>query len=180
MLALACASALQPALAQTKNGAKHKDWTLRCEQFKKEDGKAFEQCHMFQDWRHKERKLRILHMAVAYPPQQPDQAVAVLTMPLGIYLPLGIKIQIDKGETINVPIERCETWEGADTEGKKKIDGGCKAGIQLKEELLNSLKRGNKAFITFHDKRRTPVTVPVSLSGFTAGLRALKLTAGVR
>jgi invasion protein IalB len=144
-----------------EDGKKFKDWTIRCEQYKRPKGKDFEQCHIFQDWKHKEQKLRILHMAVAYPPNSPGRAVAVLTMPLGIYLPGGVKIKIDEGELRDLVVERCEPV-------------GCKAGFPVDPGVLAELKKGVKAYVTFQDMRRKPVTVPVSLRGFTAGLGALK------
>lgn len=144
------------------HGKRFKDWTLRCEVVPVDDaGQTAQQCHMFQDWQHEERQLRILHIAIAYPRQQPDQAVAVLTTPLGVYLPAGIQMQIDDGKPQKFVIERCEPV-------------GCKTGFPLDETLLNALRRGAKANVSFADMRRQPLTVPVSLNGFTAALRALQ------
>lgn len=147
--------------AAPKDGEKFKDWTVRCEQFKDQKQKSFTQCHIFQDLKHRTRGIRLLHMAVAYPPQRSQQAVGILTMPLGVYLPAGVKLQIDKRAPVAVVFERCEPV-------------GCKAGFPLEERMLRALKKGAKANITFHDMRRKPVTIPVSLRGFTAALRSLK------
>jgi invasion protein IalB len=40
--------------------------------------------------------------------------------------------------------------------------------------LLTSLKAGTNANIVFQDSRQSPVAVPVSLAGVTAGLKAIK------
>lgn len=160
-LFVAFSVALSTPVYAVEDGTKYKDWTVRCEQYKRKQGDDFEQCHIFQDWKHKEQKLRILHIAVAYPPKNGGRAVAVLTMPLGIFLPAGVKFKIDEGELRNLQIERCEPV-------------GCKAGFPVDAGVLKDLKKGLKAFVTFQDMRRKPVTVPVSLRGFTAGLNSLK------
>ncbi|MEM7407037.1 MAG: invasion associated locus B family protein [Pseudomonadota bacterium] len=161
LLLVATATAQQTKDGDDAPGQKFKDWTLRCEDFKRSDGEAFKQCHIFQDWKHKDKKLRILHVAVAYPPNSPERAVAVLTMPLGIFLPAGVKIKVDEGELRSLVVERCEPV-------------GCKAGFPVTPDQLLEFKKGLKAFVTFHDMRRKPVTVPVSLRGFTKALAALK------
>lgn len=153
----------EPAASSSTNplhGQVFQDWTVRCEAVPASDGQTYEQCHMYQDWQEEDRQLRILHIAVAYPRQQPDQAVAVMTLPLGVYLPPGVTVQIDQGTPIKVAIERCEAV-------------GCKAGFALEEQVLAAMRRGVKANVTFSDLRRQPLTIPVSLRGFTAGLRAL-------
>ncbi|MEM7504921.1 MAG: invasion associated locus B family protein, partial [Pseudomonadota bacterium] len=46
--------------------------------------------------------------------------------------------------------------------------------IGVTRDQLAEFKKGLQAFVTFHDMRRKPVTVPVSLRGFTKALAALK------
>ncbi len=148
-------------LAAAANGKKFKDWQVRCETYKDKAQKSFDQCHIFQAWHHKSQKVLILHMAVAYPPANPSRAVAVMTMPLGIYLPAGVKIRVDDGVSRDLVFERCEPV-------------GCKAGFPVEDDVLNEFKKGLNAYVTFSDMRRKPLTIKVSLRGFSAAIRALK------
>ncbi len=147
----------QAVHARPVNGKSYENWTVRCEVPK--DGKQ-EQCFIFQNLVLKEGGQRVLHMAIGYIPGR-DEPVALITMPLGISLPPGGRIVIDDGEPIRFQIERCEPV-------------GCRAGLTLKDKLLTAFKKGLKATITFMDGSRRPIDVPLSLKGFTAGLKALK------
>lgn len=150
-----------PATAAAANGKKFKDWQVRCETYKDKEKKNFDQCHIFQAWHHKTQKVLILHMAIAYPPANPARAVAVMTMPLGIYLPAGAKIRVDEGVSRNLAFERCEPV-------------GCKAGFSVEGAILKEFKKGLDAYITFSDMRRKALTIKVSLRGFSAAMKALK------
>ncbi len=134
-----------------------KDWRIQCE---KPEGSA-EHCHMFQGRVLKEDGKRLLHIAVGYSPTQDDQVIAILTLPLGISLPPGVSLQVDDGEPLTLEVEHC-------------IPQGCRVLLQLDDKLLGAMKAGNQATVTFRDVSRQPVGVPVSLSGFTAALKALK------
>ena len=51
---------------------------------------------------------------------------------------------------------------------------GCIAALPLADGRLEAFKVGQQAKVSFQDGRRQPVTVPVSLSGFTAGFESLR------
>ena len=108
---------------------------------------------------HKDSGQRVLQLAVGYPAES-ETAVAVLTLPLGVSLPPGIGLRIDDGPEQRLEIERCE-------------QAGCRAYFAVEGELLASLKRGLTTYVTFHVPPRKPVTLEVSLRGFTAGFNAL-------
>jgi len=148
-----------PTAAQAKpvNGKSYENWTVRCEMPK---GSKQEQCFIFQNLVLKKGGQRVLHVAIGYIKGRPDP-VALITMPLGISLPPGGSIVIDDGDPIRFQIERCEP-------------AGCRAGMTLKDKLLTAFKKGIKATVTFMDASRRPINVPLSLKGFTAGLKALK------
>ena len=149
------------ASAAAANGKKFKDWQVRCETYKDKEKQNFDQCHIFQAWHHKSQKVLILHMAIAYPPANPTRPVAVMTMPLGIYLPAGVKIRVDDGVSRDLAFERCEPV-------------GCKAGFPVESEVLREFRKGLNAYVTFSDMRRKPLTIKVSLRGFSAAMKALK------
>ena len=163
LLTVSCVLAMtsKPLHAAPKDGEKFRDWTVKCEQFKDRNDRKFTQCHIFQDLKHKDRGIRLLHMAVAYPPNSPKQPVGILTMPLGVYLPAGVTMQVDKRDPVKLVFERCEPV-------------GCKAGFPIEDSMLNAFRKGAQARITFHDMRRQSVTIPVSLRGFTAAFNSLK------
>ncbi len=147
----------QTAYAGAVNGKAFQNWTTRCDN--KNEAKI-ERCYIFQNLVLREGGQRVLHVAVGYIPDL-DDPVALVTLPLGISLPPGASIQVDDNEALRFQIERCET-------------NGCRAGISLDDEMLQQLQKGLEAQIIFHDGARRPISVPLSLKGFTAGLKSLK------
>jgi invasion protein IalB len=156
-LAAGAALAAAIALAAPEAGKAFQDWVTRCERAAGDDGR--EQCFIVQNLVLKEGNQRVMLIAVAFPPDEPDP-VAVLTLPLGISLPPGVRLRIDGGEEHLFAVDRC-------------IASGCKVGFVLSGELLGAFKRGLQAVVTIHDGGRQPITLPVSLRGFTAALRSL-------
>jgi invasion protein IalB len=88
-------------------------------------------------------------------PADTRSPVIMVQVPLGLFLPAGIKLSIDGGAEEAMPLQTCEA-------------SGCYAGGQISENLLSSLKRGATLSIKFENLQRQPVTVPVQLTGFTA------------
>ena len=85
----------------------------------------------------------------------------IITLPLGVILPPGIRMEID-GENIgSAPFYRC-------------APNGCQARIPLQEELLNRLKAGSAGNIYFREVNGQDVPIPFSLSGFTAGFASVR------
>ena len=102
-----------------------------------------------------------MKVAVGYVPDK-DQPVAVITLPLGIFLPTGIELQIDgKGKVGRLPINTCTPT-------------GCQAGVQLDEDFVTRMKKGDQMTVTFGNPQGQGIAAPVSLSGFTAGLESLE------
>ncbi|MGH8650730.1 MAG: invasion associated locus B family protein [Gammaproteobacteria bacterium] len=143
--------------AKPKDGEVHGNWTVRCE---KQGNAAEEQCFIFQNLVLREGGQRVLHIAVGFLAKE-SEPIALVTMPLGISLPPGVSIVVDQGgPTSKFPIERCEPK-------------GCRGGMKLDTRMVDALKKGKEATVTFHDAARQPVKVPISLKGFSAGLTAL-------
>ncbi len=148
---------LAPAQAITAREKDYQDWRLRCET--KDEGGP-ERCFIMQIAKSAKDKRDVLRIGVRYP--EPDKpAMVFLTLPLGVYLPGGLLLQIDDGETVKIPVEIC-------------LPNGCHTRMALVGDLLKSLKAGRLAKLAFHDSRQQQITVPVSLAGFTAALAALK------
>jgi invasion protein IalB len=140
------------------DGAKFEDWSISCEQV--EGGAQAEQCFIVQQRILKEGGGTVLMIHAGYPGSG-EELFAQFTLPLGILLPLGMELQIDKLDVKRFPIQTCGP-------------NGCKTMVKMDEPLLDALKTGAEAKVTFYDIARTPVTIPISLNGFTAALRALK------
>ena len=146
-----------PAQSGSAREKDYQDWRLRCEQ-KNDD--APEICFILQIAKGTKDNRAVLRIGVRYPePNKP--AMVFLTLPLGIYLPAGLLIQIDEGETLKIPVEIC-------------VPNGCHTRIDLVGDLLKNMKAGSRAKLAFYDSSQQRITVPVSLAGFTAALAALK------
>jgi len=134
----------------------HRDWTVVCDAA----GDGAERCSIVQALSHRETEQMILRVEVGYLPDTRN-LVAVVTVPLGVHLPPGLELRIDEGETTRHEFGSC-------------LERGCIAGIDLSDAQLAALKAGARAHFTFRDARRQPVTVPISLAGFTAAVSTLE------
>jgi len=132
------------------------DWRLQCE---KPEGADEDRCVLFHNIMLKKGNQQLLNVAVGYL-QNVDRPVVVLTLPLGISLPLGVELKVDGGKPMSLQVEHC-------------LERGCKVLLGLDDKLLATLKAGHQAQVTFYDGARRPIGVPVSLLGFTAGFNAL-------
>lgn len=150
-------ASLAPAHAISAREKDYQDWRLRCERQEENDP---ERCFIMQIARTEKDKRDILRIGVRYP--EPDKpAMVFLTLPLGVYLPPGLLLQIDEGETLRIPVEIC-------------LPNGCHTRMALEDKLLKDMKIGRQAKLAFHDSQQQQITVPVSLAGFTAAFAALK------
>ena len=84
-----------------------------------------------------------------------NRRIFQVAVPSGRYIPEGIKVQIDKGNTNTLPYSLC-------------LPDRCLAEIQLSEGLVNALKAGGELTLTSTNFRATKNPVKVSLKGFTA------------
>lgn len=84
-----------------------------------------------------------------------DAAPALLlALPHGLFLPAGVQMQIDKGEAQKLVIQTAD-------------QNGSYAGTALDAALIERLKQGSALDITFQSAQQQPVTVPVTLAGFS-------------
>lgn len=140
-----------------EKGQRFKDWTVGCEKLPDNNQ---ERCFIFQTVVKKDDESPILQMAVGYMPGI-KEPTAILTVPLGVTLPEGIRIKVDENERVmRIPYERC-------------IPRGCIAGLKVNDEVLSMFKKGVQAKILIFNGDE-PVTLPISLKGFTAGFQALR------
>jgi invasion protein IalB len=139
------------------------DWRVQCEnaggaQSKAGDGQS-KHCYMFQSLLLRESGQRLLLFAITTETKD-GMPMALVRVPLGVLLPPGLNLQVDDGASKRLPYARCHQQ-------------GCDVQFELDKTLMSAMKAGLKAEVTFVDPRRQPVTVPLSLKGFTAALNAL-------
>ena len=134
------------------------DWELLCP--KEKDSKIKQPCRLVQQIVNEETKTPILIIAFGYG-GNPASLHAILRLPIGIALPPGISIQIDKNPDSKWQFNHCEP-------------SSCLVMTKISPQLRKRLQAGNKANISFHALGGQKVTVPASLRGISAGLKALE------
>ncbi|MCP3669959.1 MAG: invasion associated locus B family protein [Gammaproteobacteria bacterium] len=149
-------------LAAEEKVKSFKDWGYKCE-----TPKGFDQeiCFIFQSITNKKNQSRIADITVAYTPKainKSNKPLMVITMPLGVFLPPGIQLRVDKGkEAARAPFIQC-------------IQDGCQARAVLDDKMMSKLKSGNKLGIAFFTPQQKQLGFPVSLDGFTDAIDSLK------
>ena len=120
---------------------------------------APEQCEMRQRITDAEGNPRLMAV-VGTVPNRAEPAM-VLLMPLGIYLPAGVSLQIDDGPALPLEVQVC-------------TPGACQAELLLEGELVARLKAGTKAIVTYAGRNPQGqvgrAQADLSLLGFTAAL----------
>ncbi len=85
----------------------------------------------------------------------------IVTAPLGIFLGSSIGGKVDEGAQFAFNLQSCS-------------QRGCQAALELKDDLLSALKKGNRLIVGYKARPDSQtIAIPVSLTGFTAGLDAI-------
>ena len=87
--------------------------------------------------------------------------VALLQLPLGLNLPLGAKLQVDEGKTIDLQIQTCE-------------NRGCYASTPIAPDLLASLRSGKQLKVSFQNMAKETIAIPMPLTDFAAAYDKIK------
>lgn len=87
--------------------------------------------------------------------------VALLQLPLGINLPVGAKLQVDEGKTVDLQIQTCE-------------NRGCYASTPIAPDLLASLKSGKQLKVSFQNMAKETIAIPMPLGDFAAAYDKIK------
>jgi len=155
--------ALSPLPANSAEEFKIKhfsDWSLRCQLATDSTSRN---CELFQRVVHKKSEQQLLQLAFAYQ-QGSKQPVAIALLPLGILLTSGIGLQVDNNKAIQSSVRTCTAQ-------------GCQMLFLAGDEFLRSLKAGLILRVAFLDATSgRQITVPISLKGFSAGIKALRAT----
>ncbi len=137
--------------------ATHGAWQLNCG---KPPGKKQEKCALVQSVSAEDRPnvgLTVMFLKTVDGNKQLLRVVA----PLGVLLPAGLGLKIDDKDIGQVPFIKCG-----------KI--GCISEVVVKEDLIKKLKDGKSAIFVIFQTPEAGIGIPISLSGFTAGLAQVK------
>ena len=132
------------------------DWELRCEQKDEWEEKT---CYISQSLTAEKSDRRVLQVLIAHFGEE-RLLGALISVPIGIRLPPGLVMQIDKEPARRFPLERCTPQT-------------CQAQVRLDDKLLASFKAGMEVKVTFYEASGQAVHVTFSLKGFTAAFKEL-------
>ncbi|MBF0453243.1 MAG: invasion associated locus B family protein [Magnetococcales bacterium] len=137
------------------------DWVLNCAKDTDPKVEKSESCSLSQKIV-TEKGVRILGVNIVNTPaKKRDQAI--FSLPLGFYIPDGVKVSVDKGRTRRLLVAFCTQ------------QAGCVAQIELDKKFSRELASGKKMKVTLHTvDRKKQMDFAVSLKGIAAGLRAIK------
>ncbi len=117
-------------------------------------------CYLYQSIFLKKKYKQILRIAVGEF-QQREQLSIAFTLPLGAAVGVGGMMQVDQNQPIRFDLQFCTA------------KSGCSGVLPLDYQTLNLLDVGHIVHVIFYDHNQQPVTISVSLNGFSEGLRAL-------
>ncbi|RMF10647.1 MAG: invasion associated locus B family protein [Alphaproteobacteria bacterium] len=132
-------------------------WELNCG---RPPGRKEEKCALVQSVTAEDRPnvgLTVMFLRTVDGKKQLLRVVA----PLGVLLPAELGLKIDGKDIGQVPFIKCG-----------KI--GCISEVVAKEPLINSLKSGKQAIFVIFQTPEAGIGIPISLAGFTEGLKRIK------
>lgn len=150
---------LAAGLEQTDNDRRYGDWELVCRPGTETQPKKLDRstCRLQQAQAVNGGKDVVFLFNIAL---QGEQRVAIISTPLNVYLPAGLELKVDNGQTERVVFETCNI-------------SGCHAGFALTGNLLSALRKGNVLTVELQDTKATTIPLMVSLTGISAGIDAL-------
>ena len=88
-------------------------------------------------------------------PGDTRQPVMMVQLPLGLFLPAGLTLQVDEGKAQPMTIQSCD-------------QRACYVGLALNAELLDQMKKGQRLNLGMQSVNREPVTIVHPLADFGA------------
>ena len=147
---------VSPAHAQGTVKSVHGDWQVRCDT---PPGAQGEQCALIQSVTAEDRPNVGLTVIVLKTADQKSRLMRVLA-PLGVLLPSGLGLKIDKTDVGRAGFVRC-------------LPNGCVAEVQMDENLLKQLRSGTAATFIIFQTPEEGIGIPMSLKGFGEGFDKL-------
>ncbi len=134
----------------------HGDWALQCP----EDTPCLLVQHIFLKGN---REKPLLSFILQFS-DKPSRLVIAIRIPLGVMLTPGIELGVDGAKASTYPFHHCRPE-------------GCLAIFPGSRKLRKTIERGQQANVGYYLTNGKKYSVPVSLKGITAGLRALEKAA---
>jgi len=94
-------------------------------------------------------------------PSDTRSPVMLVHLPLGLYLPAGVKLQVDGAEPVGFALQTCDA-------------SGCFAGSPITAGLLDQLKHGQQLKVTFQNLQHADIAVPVPLGDFAGSFAKIQ------
>lgn len=152
------AKPVQPKAAESNaKPADSNPWAVNCS-----SGSATTelQCQVSQNLTEAKTGQRVLTVTVRRDNGNGSLAM-LLALPHGLFLPSGASFQIDQGQKTTIAIQTSD-------------QNGAYAATPLSADLIKAMKSGTNLNIGMESVTRKPVTIPVSLAGFTAAVAKLE------
>ena len=143
-------AATPEAVTATPNNAGPPPWSARCSATTRD---AALDCQLEQRAVVTETGQLLLLVTIAVPGESRQPALSVRT-PLQMFLPAGVRIDIDGRNAQKLDFQTCDPQ-------------GCYARAPISNALLEAMFKGLKLNIIIESINRQQLTVPMSLEGFT-------------
>jgi invasion protein IalB len=104
---------------------------------------------------------QFLLSVVVHVPPDTDQPAMMIHLPLGLFLPAGVTIQLEKQKPERLEVQTCDPK-------------GCYAGSAVSDKMLEDMKRSERLTITFHNLTKNTINVPVPSKGFAAAAQRIQ------
>lgn len=165
--AILAAPTLAPAPVHAQNatkavtpkvGERIGDWVFQCQALTATQNI----CGLVQTIVDNNTKRQVVGIAIRYAGNGVDRRLGMfVTVPLGIFLGSGVGGKIDDGKQFKFNLQSCN-------------QRGCQVALEVKKDMLEELKKGNRLIVGFKARANSnTIAVPVSLKGFTAGLKSI-------
>lgn len=144
------------AMAQAKVKGKFGFWEMRCET---PPGASREQCALMQSVA-AEDKPNMNLVVIALKAADGKSRLLRVVAPLGVLLPAGLGLNIDKADKGRAGFVRC-------------LPSGCVAEVVMDDKLLNELGEGTTATFIVFETPEQGIGIPLTLKGFRDGFGKL-------
>jgi invasion protein IalB len=138
-----------PVIVQLKPEPAQPDWAKVCE---KNEGTKTEVCYTTRDFV-TDKGQRIFAAAVYDAKGKKAQKTVRLLTPLGLLVPPGVRLTVDKGQPVSGRFTSC-------------LPHGCFAEASVKDSFVAALKKGTTLNVSTRNQAGTVVTFAVPTDGF--------------
>jgi invasion protein IalB len=142
--------------------AKHGAWEVQCADAPpQKDQPAKKQCGMVQITK-SEKNEKVGLSLIVLKVKQGDKEMTMMrvVVPIGVYLPTGVALEIDKAAVARVPFTRC-------------LPRTCEAFAEASPPTLEKMKKGTSANFIIYEAPGLGIPMKISLDGFAAALGEL-------